>query len=108
MGNKLLLMGGGEELGFFCPGCEQYHSFRFRRIETKDGPLWRWNYMNEKPTFSPSLLVNGATEKRCHLYVREGLILYLDDCWHGLRSQRVAMKEEEADPQVLALLPVMA
>lgn len=85
-------------LEFFCPGRQYYHAFIIERRPGDQGPLWTWNGDWVKPTFSPSLLVNGSTEQRCHLFVRDGKIEYLSDCWHALRGQTVEM-EEEADEQ---------
>lgn len=82
---------GRRLLEFFCLGCRFYHAFTVERSVEGSGPLWTWNGSMDKPTFEPSLLVNGSTEKRCHLYVRNGRIEYLGDCWHELRGQTVDM-----------------
>lgn len=84
------LADGGKGLLFYCPGCKYYHSFT---IERAIQPVWTWNGNMEKPTFSPSLLVNGSTEQRCHSFVVNGQIQYLSDCWHELRGQTVDMQE---------------
>lgn len=86
---------GRRLLEFFCPGCRYYHAFTIARRDNDSGPLWTWNGSMENPTFSPSLLVNGSSEKRCHLFVRDGRIEYLSDCWHELRGQVVNMESVE-------------
>ena len=70
---------------FFCPGCKINHN-----VNNK----WDFNDDFEKPTFSPSVLVNPDIEKyRCHFFVRNGRIQYLTDCYHELRGQTIDMVE---------------
>lgn len=86
---------GGKGLVFFCPGCKYYHSFRIKHGDDTNKPVWNWNGDMEKPTFSPSLLVNGMTDQRCHSFVNNGQIQYLDDCWHELRGKTIDIPEIE-------------
>lgn len=86
---------GEKNLLFFCPGCNYYHSFRIENGRDGVLPVWKWNGNRQKPTFSPSLLVNGTTDKRCHLYLVDGQIRYLSDCWHNLSGQVIALPEIE-------------
>lgn len=79
--------GQGKLLEFFCPGCRYYHAFTIGG----SGHGWAWNGSMERPTFTPSLLVNRGTEQQCHLFVTDGKIQYLDDCWHDLRGKTVDM-----------------
>lgn len=77
-------------LTFYCPGCEMPHSFDKR---------WTFNGNLEKPTFSPSLLVRYTwgperIEMRCHSFVREGKIQFLNDCTHKLAGKTVDMEKE--------------
>jgi hypothetical protein len=78
---------------FWCPGCQCNHSFKV--------PLWTFNGDAEKPTVSPSILVNGdpayhnPTAKRCHSFVTDGTIKFLDDCDHELRGMTVELPEFE-------------
>lgn len=79
-----------------CPGCECGHIFDQR---------WTFNGDFEKPTFRPSLLCNKSiteaivnefkTVHRCHSYVTDGQIQYLDDCTHNLRGQTVELPDTE-------------
>ena len=64
-------------LVFLCPGCKSHHPYRIK--STLGNPVWGWNGSMEKPTFTPSLLVNGSYPDRCHLFVRDGMIQYLDE-----------------------------
>lgn len=80
------------QLVFYCPGCKCGHSFRVRTQGDEQLPVWEWNQDMVKPTFSPSLLVNGSIpEGRCHSFVRNGMIEFLGDCHHSLRGQTVAL-----------------
>lgn len=80
---------GDASYGFsvWCPGCEDYHVLRG----------WRFNGDLVSPTFEPSLLVSykderGAVEVgRCHSYIRDGRIEFLDDSTHKLKGQTVEL-----------------
>ena len=86
---------------FHCPGCEKLH---------RVGPGWSFNHDYERPTFEPSVLVQGVqdlsdedhervmrgepVEPRplvCHSFVRDGQIQFLSDCTHELAGQTVAL-----------------
>lgn len=75
---------------FWCPGCEGYHSFNHH---------WKFDGNMDKPTVSPSLLVNAGrecpSEPRCHLFLRNGVIQFLSDCTHDLAGQSVPLEEHE-------------
>ena len=87
----------GDRLRFYCQGCESIHE-----VDNK----WTFNNDYEKPTLSPSVLVTWGkycthlntpeNQKyyeennlggRCHTFVKEGVIEYLDDCTHQLRGK---------------------
>lgn len=71
---------------FFCPGCGCTHSFR-----TGPGkPRWSWNNDFNRPTVRPSI---NYTVVKCHFYVEDGMIRYLDDCRHELANQTVEMED---------------
>lgn len=75
---------GGTLYLFDCPGCKLSHSFEV--------PYWSWNGSFDKPTFEPSLLVNGFDPAtRCHSFVRDGQIEFLSDCHHELAGQTVEL-----------------
>lgn len=82
---------------FYCPACKECHW-----VAVGPRSLWppslRWQFDGnlENPTISPSLLVthkmpNG--ERRCHSFIRDGKIQYLEDCTHDLRGQTVEILE---------------
>lgn len=66
------------------------HPYRIRGQAT--GPIWNWNGNVESPTFTPSLLVNASDpQSRCHLFLTDGKIQFLGDCFHDLKNQTVDM-----------------
>lgn len=85
---------------FWCEGCDESHQFTDQ---------WEFNHDFDKPTLNPSYLTwndpnpnvdpkNDPDGKyrngfRCHSFIRDGMIQYLDDCTHALAGQTVAMKE---------------
>lgn len=75
-----------------CPGCDEYHQIH---TENKYGPNWSFNGNMDKPTFSPSLLVNGdlsnKSAHRCHSFIRDGKWQFLGDCTHDLAGKTVSM-----------------
>lgn len=79
---------GSGDWGFFCPGCKYGHSFRVGGDLSR--PQWTWNGSFERPTFTPSLLVNkDYPAQRCHLFMIDGRIQFLPDCHHSLAGQTV-------------------
>lgn len=84
--------------GFRCPGCAtDPTNSGFHVIYTAPycgRPVWGFNGSTEKPTFTPSLLthVYGLDDPRkCHIFVTDGKIQYLSDCYHKLAGQTVEM-----------------
>lgn len=85
---KLLSM--GDSLYFHCPGCGMLHPYRVKG--DAQGPMWSWNNNVVEPTFTPSLLVNASDPaSRCHLFLTDGKIQFLGDCFHDLKNQTVDM-----------------
>ncbi len=72
---------------FHCEGCGNSHIY-----------YTSWNFNGDliNPTFTPSLLnripaTESTPEHRCHLYVENGKIKYLNDCTHKLAGQTIEM-----------------
>jgi len=84
---------GSGDWGFHCPGCKYDHSFRVNGDATR--PQWHWNNSIDKPTFTPSLMVNRGTDSQCHSYVTDGKIQFLNDCHHALKGQTVDLPDWE-------------
>lgn len=106
----------GDAVSFECPGCKDRHG-----INTNPNHRWQFNGDKDRPTISPSILVrtghyveghNGDAcwctynkehpEKlapfkcyRCHSFVTDGKIQFLNDCTHPLAGQTVEMLDEE-------------
>lgn len=89
---KIATLYGNEDdtrLAIWCPGCNDLHG------PCVKGPnAWQWNGSLEKPTLSPSILINkDKPESRCHSFVKEGKIQFLNDCFHELKGQTVPLPE---------------
>lgn len=83
---------GAGRLWFFCPGCGDSHACQVEG----PSPIWTWNGRTDRPTLSPSVLLEAAVttegkelSPRCHSFVRDGQIQYLTDCTHALAGQTV-------------------
>lgn len=100
---KVLRNAEGNRFVFFCPGCKDGHVINDR---------WQFNGDYERPTVTPSILVtyrhpkgfsnenpaplgyNGEyVEDRCHSYITDGKIQFLDDSTHDLKGQTVSLEE---------------
>lgn len=82
----------GKSCWLWCPGCEAYHRVY---VEGPDvSPIWSYNGNPENPTISPSLLVNADDEAtRCHSFIKNGQIQFLNDCHHKLKGMTVELPE---------------
>ena len=82
-------------LMWVCVGCGDAHACQVRG--TRQNALWTWNDSLSAPTLAPSVL-KMAPGKRCHSFVRDGVVEFLSDCAHPLAGQKVRMLPENADP----------
>ena len=82
-------------LVFHCPGCKYGHAVTVNgRPFPSTGATWTWNGSMELPTFAPSLLIfANDPAQRCHSFVREGRIQFLDDCHHTLANQTIEIPD---------------
>ncbi len=79
---------------FHCPGCQNDHAFTVGGLPEVAQHHWTWNGSFDSPTFQPSLMCNrDFPESRCHSFVEEGKIRFLDDCFHDLRNQTVDLPD---------------
>ncbi len=94
MASKLTHRGNGK-VSFRCPGCGWPHSINVAvDPEAPNRPVWDWNGSDEKPTFSPSILVRGGELNGiCHSFVRDGQIQFLADCKHDLAGKTVELPD---------------
>lgn len=89
---------------FWCPGCDKAH-----QVIIGGENAWGFNDNYDSPTFTPSYLTwrdpnpealpeydpdgeyrNGF---RCHSFITDGKIQFLDDCTHNLRNQIVDLPD---------------
>lgn len=92
---KVLSLENGKYQTIHCPGCGYSHTLRVR-AKTDEVPSWEFNGDVDKPTFTPSLLVWASRpEARCHSFITNGQIQFLDDCFHELKGQTVELPDYE-------------
>lgn len=99
----------GGRVGFMCPGCREMH-----QVTIAGDRAWGFNGDYERPTLTPSVLVNSTKIVRdeagqwtgewerdaggnliptvCHSFVTDGAISFLGDCTHDLRGQVVPLQ----------------
>jgi len=78
---------------FYCPGCEHAHVFY-----TTGSLTWTFNGDLDNPTFTPSLLNRcenhpDPKQRRCHLNLTAGKLLFHGDSSHGLAGKTVDLPE---------------
>ena len=82
---------------FWCPGCDHSHVFW-----TAGNLVWSFDGNLEQPTFSPSLLNTcdphpDPKQRRCHLFLQAGKIVYCADCAHDLAGRTVPLEDHWDD-----------
>ncbi|AQX08019.1 DUF6527 family protein [Elizabethkingia ursingii] len=79
---------------FKCPGCGLAH---YVNTNPEFGIVWQFNGNLVKPTISPSLFVNASglnpTTPKCHSFIKEGKIEFLNDCTHELAGKIIDLTE---------------
>ncbi len=82
---------------FECPGCGDYHAPYVHPYKNESGATWKFNEDLDKPTFSPSILVQVKFKDRqtkiCHSFITDGRIRFLSDCTHSLASKEVELPD---------------
>lgn len=107
---------GEDHVAFFCPGCTHTHVLSI----SGPGAVWGWDRNVERPTFTPSVLIQsghhipsqagkrcwcdanrerqeqgrepyGFTCGVCHSFVVDGHIQFLSDSTHRLAGQTVPL-----------------
>lgn len=84
LSNILMILAG--ELAHWCPACNMLHLININK-RNSNGSIWTWNKDVNKPTFSPSVNVNG--KYRCHYFIRSGMIEYCIDSTHSLAGKTI-------------------
>lgn len=79
---------------YWCEGCKSHDCF------TDSWQIESWNPL----TISPSVRMSqgghgsGQPEKTlCHVFIKNGIIEYLNDCPHSLRGQKVPMSPPKVE-----------
>lgn len=75
----------------YCKGCEQHHLIP---------NTWKFNGNLERPTFSPSLLIQYHNDTKkidytCHSFIVNGQWQYCSDSTHALAGKTVDMEDVE-------------
>ncbi|MDI1362523.1 DUF6527 family protein [Methylotenera sp.] len=86
---------------FYCVGCKFTHPVH-TKVGSHNGSQWGWNGSMDKPTFTPSVLVQypwGEERKPmvCHSFVTDGMIEFLADCTHEFAGKTVELPEFKWD-----------
>ncbi len=71
-----------------CPGCGYLHYIPVH-YPFSNGSQWIFNGNFEKPTFDPSISMNGY----CNYFIKDGFIEYSSDCKHRLAGCKVELPE---------------
>ena len=80
---------------FWCPGCEAMHVYSVHPEGHPRGVVWSFNGDEEKPSFTPSLLVFETEHNpRCHLFLTDGVIHFCGDCGHPLAGKVAPLGDE--------------
>lgn len=83
----------GESYSYICLGCDQTHLVYVQPCDRKNIHVWKFNGDIETPTLSPSVVFEikfAIPEKpniKCHHFIRDGKIQYLNDCTHKYAGQ---------------------
>lgn len=103
MNDVAYFMGGASSLLFYwCDGCDMRHMVHTQPVPNEPGlPVWEFNGNLEKPTISPSVLVNwkGSSNPKldaigtCHTFITDGVVEFLADCGHILAGQKVPLRK---------------
>jgi transposase-like protein len=89
--STILALQDDDKLRFMCPGCKSFHAIH---VNQGKSTRWDWNGDITKPTFTPSINVtwdDGDEKYKCHSYVTNGNIQFLNDCTHDLVGKTVPL-----------------
>lgn len=89
---------GQADYVFWCPACQCGHGVWTTGKNGVTGAVWNFNGNMEKPTFTPSLRIEGPMKSGgpvviCHTNVTDGMIQYHSDCTHAFAGKRVPMED---------------
>lgn len=79
----------GHRIWLYCPGCKEYHF-----IDSK----WDIKYNDGIISVNPSFLLKSIKRKpdvRCHFFLRNNIIEYLNDCTHEYKGKKISIVEDK-------------
>ena len=91
-------------ISFHCPACNAIHGVHIEKPPHPELHQWDWNGDKKFPTLNPSLNResrlasrngNGKVLKRCHFFIRDGIIDYCSDSTHKLAGKKYRLKNVE-------------
>ena len=85
-------------LRFVCPGCKSFgksglHVLPVNSNSPHHPPSWDWNWDQEKPSLSPSILTRIGDGQVCHSFLKDGVFWFLSDSAHQLAGTMVEMPD---------------
>jgi hypothetical protein len=103
---KVEVENGARVAQFFCPGCRAWKTLWLKPEQSPSGYSWDFNDNIMEPTFYPSIahsekvkVASGETfERRCHAWIKDGVIQFLGDSTHELAGQKIPMIQLEDPP----------
>ena len=85
----------GEAIYFECPGCHYTHVVWTKKYDNSPiRSVWKWNGSLTLPTIHPSVRVTDKMGLVCHFYLKEGVLMFLNDCTHWKKDCNVPLTEE--------------
>jgi Family of unknown function (DUF6527) len=87
-----------DALMFACPGCAEIGGSGLHMLpvsgDANGKPMWEWNGNLDAPTLSPSILTSkDEPTRRCHSFLKAGVMEFLSDCAHSLAGQHVPLPD---------------
>ncbi len=76
---------GEKKLLFWCKACSSNHSVDTDKIE--------WNGDNYTPTINADIKIISHKNIKCHSFIKNGHIIYLDESEHEYRGKKIELDE---------------
>lgn len=80
-------------VAWWCDGCKMIHT-----VPVVGDQGWSFNGSLVRPTLSPSVLctwdyppTSVVPSRRCHIFIRDGVVEFLSDCTHDLAGKTVPL-----------------
>ena len=84
-----------DSVSILCPGCGLFHVMP---VTGDVSPKWQFNGSLDKPTITPSINAtlskrDGTVYMRCHSFITDGRIKFLEDSTHELSGKTIELPE---------------